>query len=76
MLPLLRSTQQRQEIFKRTRLEEEFIIIDNPACFLHQRGTQIGHVSLGKFSNFKRRSVIAMGGSASADVGREAGGSA
>jgi hypothetical protein len=32
--------------------------------------------SSGKFSNFKRRSVIAMGGSVFADVGREAGGPA
>jgi hypothetical protein len=56
--------------------KRHLFIIDNGVCFDEQRATQIGHVLLRKSSNFKRRWVIAMGGSVFADVGREAGGPA
>jgi hypothetical protein len=50
-----------------------YYAFDSSTRFDEERSTQIGHIFLRKVSNFKRRSVIAMGGSVFADVGREAG---
>jgi hypothetical protein len=46
--------------------------IDSRARSEEKSGTQIDTFSSGRFSNLKRRLVIAMGGSVFADVGREA----
>jgi len=58
----------------RTRLEDIYSLLTTACVSTKNAARKSKTLSWGKFNNFKRRSVIAMGGSVFADVGREAGG--